>query len=159
MEETRMAQLVGLQTQRQGRERPSGLRLAGASLVAAVVAVVASLVVYLLGAAVGLVDRSVVLPSLLGMGPLSIASVSVTAAAATLAAGLLLGLFVLGTRRPIVYFRVAATVLVVLSLSMPATIPGPPAGMRAVMAVLHVVVWAVSIGVLPTLARAGRNRP
>ncbi|WP_350341494.1 hypothetical protein [Candidatus Nephthysia bennettiae] len=51
-----------------------------------------------------------------------------------------------------------ASVLAVLSLSMPATIPGPPPGMRAVMATLHIVVWAVSVAVLPAMARPGRSR-
>ena len=40
----------------------------------------------------------------------------------------------------------------------PATIPGPSAAMRAAMLAMHVVVWAVSVGVLATLARRPQER-
>jgi hypothetical protein len=49
-------------------------------------------------------------------------------------------------------FRIVASALALLSLSTPASIPGPSSAMRLTMALMHVMVWAVSVGVLPTLA-------
>lgn len=63
----------------------------------------------------------------------------------------------LATRRPITYFRVAATVLATLSLVTPLTIPGPGPTMLAVMAVMHAPVWATSVWVLPRLAVRARG--
>jgi Family of unknown function (DUF6069) len=128
-------------------------RLAWATGLAIIIAVAGSAAVYLIASAVGAVDRDVVLPSLLGNGPLSLASVSVTVAVVTVAAAIVFGVLSAWTRRPVRNFRVVATVLAVLSLSSPATIPGPPAAMRIAMGTMHLVVWAVSIGVLATLAR------
>lgn len=119
---------------------------------AAFIAVVATVVLLSLASAAGFVDPRVVLPSMIGMGPLSLASVSATAALATLAAGFLFAVLAWSTRQPVRNFRVLATVLAVLSLLMPATIAGPAIAMRLTMAGMHVIVWAVSLGVLTRLA-------
>ena len=150
-----MAQLNAFRTQdpeSRGRGRMSAAPLAWATVFAALVAVGATVALYSFASAAGFVDQRVLLPSLLGMGPLSLASVSVTAALATLAAGVLLGVLARSTRLPVRNFRVLATVLAVLSLSMPATIPGPSLAMRLSMAGMHVIIWTVSVGVLPRLA-------
>ena len=132
--------------------RISVARLAGMTGFASMVAVVASTALYSLAFAAGFVDPRVVLPSVTGMGPLSLASVSATAALATLAAGVLLGFLTRSTRQPVRNFRVLATALAVLSLSMPATIPGPSVAMRLTMAGMHMIVWAVCVGILAGLA-------
>lgn len=131
-------------------------RLMRATAIAAAAAVVATAALYGTSLAAGLVDTGVAVPSLTGMGPLSLASVSLTALVATLGAGLLLTALAATTRRPIQIFRVVASVLALVSLSMPATVPGPQPGMRLVMAAMHVVVWLVCAGALPALA--GRPR-
>jgi hypothetical protein len=132
--------------------RISWTRVPWATALAATVAVAATASLYFAASAGGLVDGRVILPSLVGMGPLSLASVAVTAALAIVGAGVLLGLLAVTTRRPVTIFRIVATALGVASLSMPATIPGPSTAMRLTMAGMHVVVWAVSVGVLATLA-------
>ena len=132
--------------------RISVARMTWATVFGVLISVGASVALYSLAAAAGFIDRQVVLPSVLGFGPLSVASVSVTAALATLAAGVVLGVLARSTRQPIRNFRVLATGLGVLSLTLPATISGPSIGMRVTMAGMHVIVWAVSLGVLATLA-------
>ena len=150
-----MAESEPGRTENQVRGRLPTARLAGATGVGVVIAAVGSVAIYLVALAGGAIDHSVMLPSLLGMGPMGIASVAVTAVVATLAAGAVLALFVLTTRRPITYFRIAATVLALLSLAMPVTIPGPSIWMRVAMGAMHGVVWAVSVGILPAVARRG----
>ena len=130
----------------------SVVRLTWATVFAVLMAVGASVALYFLAVAAGFLDQRVALPSLLGLGPLSVASVSATAALATLAAGVVLGVLAKSTRDPVRNFRVLATALAMLSLTLPATIPGPSVDMRLTMAGMHVIVWAVSFGILTTLA-------
>lgn len=127
-------------------------QLIWAAVFASLVAVGLTAALFFLSSAAGFVDHRVDLPSVLGVGPLSLASVSATAALATFAAGVLFGVLARWTRRPVRNFRVVATALALLSLSMPATIPGPSIAMRLTMAGMHVIVWAVSVAVLTTLA-------
>lgn len=132
-------------------------RLAWASAIAGLTAWPGTATVYLLGLVSGAVDEKVVLPSLVGMGSLSLASVSVTTLAAVVAAGIMLGGLSLTTRRPVTTFRISTSVLALLSLAMPATIPGPGPAMRLTMAAMHVVVWAICVGLLPTLVSQPRR--
>lgn len=141
-----------------GRTRPAWMRIGVALGAASLVAVVATEVIYLLGSITGLVDRSARLPSPVGMGPLSPLSVAVTALVATLGAGLLFSGLTLTTRHPVRNFRVLATVLALLSLSMPVTIPGPSAGMRLVLLAMHGAVWAATISILAGLGRTEEGR-
>lgn len=134
------------------RRLVSVARLTRAVVFASVVAVGASVGLYSLASTAGYVDRRVLLPSVLGMGPLSVASVSATAALAALGAAVLLGVLAWSTRQPVRNFRLLATVLAVLSLALPATIAGPSVAMRLTMAGMHVIVWATSVGVLARLA-------
>ena len=127
-------------------------RLPLATAVGALIAVVGYAALYLLASAAGLVSEGVVLPSLIGMGSLSLATVALTSAVAVVGAGILLGVLAATTRRALKMFQIVASALALLSLSMPATIPGPSSAMRLTMALMHVMVWAVSVGVLPTLA-------
>lgn len=138
------------------RRRVTWGRLVGATAIAAAAAVASTATLYGTSRAAGLVDTGVVMPSLFGMAPLSLASVSLTALVAALGAGLLLAALAATTRRPIRIFRAVASVLALVSLSMPATVPGPQPGMRLVMAAMHVLVWLVCAGALPALA--GRPR-
>lgn len=130
-------------------------RFAIATMLSALLALAATELVYFAASAAGLVDRGVILPSLLGMGPLSAVSVAFTGVAASIGAGILLAALTLTTRRHVTYFRIVTTGLALLSIAMPATIPGPPAGMRVAMASMHVAVWAGSITVLAGIARSG----
>jgi hypothetical protein len=149
-----MAQSIADQADRTGRSSASWRRLPLAVAVGSVVAVAGTEVIYLLARAAGLIDDGVVLPSILGLGPLSPASVATTALMAAVGAGILLAIVMTVSARPTLHFRIAATVLGALSLAMPATIPGPTAGMRAAMAAMHVAVWVACVGVV---ARAGNT--
>src|SRR5215467_12392893 len=133
-------------------------RLPWATALAAAVAAGITSLIYLGAREIGDIDQAVVLPSLLGMGPFSLQSVAATAVSATLAAGGLLGVLALITRRPVRNFRFVATALALVSLTMPATIPGPPVQMRLTMAAMHVAVWAVAVSILPSLAVRVQHR-
>lgn len=130
------------------RGRISWPRFAIATGLSALLALAATELVYFAASAAGLVDRRVMLPSLVGMGPLSPGSVAVTAVAASIGAGILIAALTLTTRRPVTYFRIVATALALFSIAMPATIPGPPVGMRLAMAIMHVAEWAAIITAL-----------
>lgn len=150
-----MAEVHAFRVQDPGsRERwhISAARLTWGTVCAALIAVAATVVLFVFASAEGFVDRRVDLPSVLGIGPMSVASVAATAALATVAAGFLFGALAWRTRRPVRNFRVLATVFAVLSLLMPGTIAGPAIAMRLTMAGMHVIVWAVSLGVLALLA-------
>jgi hypothetical protein len=56
-------------------------------------------------------------------------------------------------RRPVRLFRIVAAVALMLSFVMPATVPDVPVAMRLSLALMHVVAWAVIVGLLTTLAR------
>lgn len=150
-----MAQVIAFRApNRLGRDgrRIFAARLTWATIVASLVAIGATAALYSVASALGFVDQRIIIPSVLGMGPLSLASVSATAAIATVGAGILLGVLTASTRRPLRNFRAVATAVAVLSLSMPATIPGRSLAARLTMAGMHIVVWAVSLGVLARLA-------
>lgn len=137
-----------------GREDRVRLRrVFGATAATLIAAIAVTAVVYEAAGAAGLVDRGVLLPSPLGFGPLSLASVAITTLIATLGAGALLAILAGTTRRPVRFFRIASTILALASLSMPASIPGPSIGMRLVLPTMHVGVWAAAVTVLPALAR------
>ncbi len=130
----------------------SAKRLARAAGLAALLGVIGNGLLYAFGVWTGMIDERVLLPSLLGMTPVSFGSVAVTTVFAMGGAALLLtGLSVI-TRHPIRIFRIVATLLALGSLSMPATIAGPPASMRLALGAMHVLAWAATIGVLATLA-------
>ncbi|MBO0702548.1 MAG: hypothetical protein J2P38_06425 [Candidatus Dormibacteraeota bacterium] len=135
-----------------GTRRLSWVRLIWATAVAGLVAVASTALVFTIASAARLVDERVVLPSLVGSGSLSLASVSISAAAAVVAAGIVLGVLAVIARRPARTFRIVATALAALSLAGPATIPGAPVAMRLVLAGMHLVVWAVCVWLLTWLA-------
>ena len=85
------------------------------------------------------------------MAPVAISSVVGAIGAAVVFA--VIGLF---ARRPVRLFRIVATVVLVLSFAMPATVPGVPVAMILSLEVMHVVAWAVSVGLLTTLARRAK---
>lgn len=156
-----MAQIIGRRSMGdpEGSMRTRWSRLGVAIAAAAAVSVVASAAIYAGARALGLVDARVLLPSPLGMGSLSLGSVTLTALMATVAAGVVLAILAATTRRPVRTFRIVATALALASLAMPATIPGPGVAMRLVLGALHVAVWAVTVGLLATLAeRWARSR-
>ena len=82
------------------------------------------------------------------MAPVVVSSVVGAIGAAIVFA--IIGLF---ARRPVRLFRIVTTVLLVLSLATPLIIPGAPVAMILSLEVMHVVAWAVIVGLLTTMAR------
>lgn len=139
-------------------ERVDWGRLPVAALAAAAAAAVACALLFVLESAVGIIDSSVSLPSMIGTGPVSIASVAVAAAVYSVLAAIAFAVIGL-IRRPIRVFWIVSVVALLLSLALPFTVPGPPPGMRVGLALMHVATWAANVGILTTLARRSSSLP
>ena len=135
------------------RERVAWARLPLAALLAAAVAAVACDLLFLLESALGVIDHSVSLPSVVGMGPVSITSVTASAVAGSVGAAIAFAVVGAIGRRPILVFWIVSAVALVLSLAMPATVPGPSTVMRLGLALMHVMTWAVNVAILTTVGR------
>ncbi|HEX5502047.1 MAG TPA: DUF6069 family protein [Thermomicrobiales bacterium] len=127
-------------------------RLLWVGPLAAVAAACACVAVYAVAAAAGAIPRDVLVPGPAGTGPLTPGSVAGAAIIGALAAAVVFALIGLVSSRPVGLFRVVALVALALSLATPATIAGAPAGMRAALLAMHVLVAAISVGLLTTLA-------
>jgi hypothetical protein len=128
-------------------------RLPGVTLLAALAAALANALVYFAASGLGTISQSVLLPSPMGESPLTVSLVAITSVIGTLEAAIIFAIIGLFARRPMRLFSIVATVVLVLSFVMPATVPGVPVAMRLSLAVMHVVAWGVSVGLLTTLAR------
>lgn len=122
------------------------------TVAAGLVAVAGTGALFTVGSLAGLVDGRVMLPSPIGNGSLSLASVSVAAAVAVVGASIVLGLLAVTAQRPVRIFRIVATTLALASLLGPATVSGAPTAMRLLLVGMHVVVWAACVCLLPWLA-------
>jgi hypothetical protein len=131
-------------------------RLPGATLLAALAAALANALVYFAASGLGTISQSVLLPSPMGESPLTMSLVAITSVTGTVGAAIVFAVIGLFARRPVRLFRIVATVVLVLSFVMPATVPGVPVAMRLSLVVMHVVAWAVSVGLLTTFARQAK---
>lgn len=120
---------------------------------AAIVAALGCGLIYAVASAVGAIPQSVLLPGPTGQGPLTLGSVIVMSVIGSLGAAIVFALIGLFSRRPVGLFRVVALVVLVLSLGTPITVSGAPVAMIVSLISMHVVVAAVSVGLLTTLAR------
>ncbi len=136
-----------------GGERIAWGRLPWAALLAAVAAAVANVLVYFTASALGFIPQSVLIPTASGESPLMVGMVAITSVIGTVGAAIVFAIIGLFARRPVRLFRILAIVVLVLSFVAPATIPGAPVAMILSMEVMHVVAWAVTVGLLTTLAR------
>lgn len=140
-------------------ERVDWGRLPLAAVAAAAAAAVACALLFVLESATGIIDSSVSLPSMIGVGPVSIASVTVAAAVYSVLAAVAFAVIGLIGRRPIRVFWIVSVVALLLSLALPFTVTGPPPGMRVGLALMHVATWAANVGILTTLARRQSSLP
>lgn len=136
-----------------GSERIAYGRLPGVVLLAAVAAALSNAFVYFAASGLGTISQSVLLPSPLGMSPLTVSLVVITSVIGAVGAAIIFALIGLFARRPVRLFRIVATVVLTLSFVPPATVPDVPVVMRVSLAVMHVVAWGVSVGLLTTLGR------
>ena len=139
-----------------GSEGITYRRLPVVALLTALAAALANALVYFAASGLGTISQSVLLPSPMGVSPLTVSLVAITSAIGTVGAAIVFALIGLLARRPVRLFRIVATVVLMLSFVMPATVPGVPVAMRLSLVVMHVVAWAVSVGLLTTLARQAK---
>jgi hypothetical protein len=152
-----MRESIRSQTNRTEPARREGVawaRLPVALLGTAAAATAANALLYLGASALGAISKTLPMPSMLGVAPLSLAPVLLTSVVVGVAAVAVYALVSLLARRPVRAFRITATVLFLLSLLSPATYPGVPPAMRLVLAAMHVAAWAAAVWLLPALARA-----
>jgi len=135
------------------QERVAWAFLPVAAVAAAAASAVACALLFALESALGIIDHSVSLPSMVGTGPASVTSVTAAAVVFSLIAAVAFAVIGAIGRRPIHVFRIVSVVALVLSLALPATVPGPPPVMRLGLALMHVVTWAINLGILTTLGR------
>ena len=128
-------------------------RLPLAVLLAAVAATVANALVYFTASALGFIPDSVLIPTAGGESPLTVGMVAIASVVGAVGAAVVFTVIGLFVRRPVRLFRTVAAVVLVLSFATPLTIPGAPLSMILSMEVMHVVAWAVIVGLLTTLAR------
>jgi hypothetical protein len=126
-------------------------RLPIVALVAAVATALVNTLVYYAASALGAIPHRVILPAPVN-GPLSVGLVVVASLVGVLAAAIVFAVIGVAARRPVRLFRIVATVALVVSLLMPATIPGAPVSMILSLMLMHVVAWAASVGALTTIA-------
>jgi hypothetical protein len=124
----------------------------GMALRAAVAAALTNALVYFAASELGTISQSVLLPSPMGVSPLTVGLVVITSVIGTVGAAIVFAIIGLFARRLVRLFRIIATLVLVLSFAMPATVPGVPEAMRLSLVVMHVVAWTVSVGLLTTLA-------
>ena len=136
-----------------GGERIAWGRLPWAALLAAVAAAAANALVYFAASALEFIPHSVLLPSPMGMSPLTVGLVAITSVIGAIGAAAVFAVIGLLARRPVRLFSIVAIVVLVFSFVPPATVPGVPVAMRLSLVVMHVVAWGVSVGLLTTLAR------
>lgn len=137
-------------------ERISWSRLPLVALLAALLAAAANILLYLAASGLGFMPRDVLVSTPGGEQPLGLTPVAASSVAGAIGAALVFAMIGLFSRRPVRLFRVVAAVVLVLSFAMPLTISGAPLAMLLSLEAMHVVVWAVAVGLLTTLARSSQ---
>lgn len=132
-------------------------RLAGVALLAALIAAVANALVYFVASAVGAISPDVLVPSPTGESPITVGTVVLASAVGAVGAAVVFAVIGRFARRPVRLLVIVATVVLVLSLFSPATIPGASLGMILSLEAMHLVAGVSSIGLLATLARKGQT--
>ncbi len=139
-----------------GKERIAYGKLPWVALLAALTAAVANALVYFAASGLGFIPQSVLVPTPSGEHPLTVAPVVVSSAVGAVGAAVVFAIIGLFVRRPVRLFRIVATVVLVLSFASPLTIPDAPVVMILSLEVMHVVAWAVIVGLLTTMARQAK---
>ncbi len=128
-------------------------RLPPVALLAALVAALGNILVYFVASALGFIPRDFLLRMTSGEMPFTVSLVAITSVIGAVGAAIVFAVIGLFARRPLRLFRIVAVVALVLSFAMPLTIPDAPLAMILSLEVMHVVAWAVIVGLLTTLAR------
>lgn len=134
----------------------SWTRLAWAALLAAFTAAVANVLVYFVASALGFIPQSILISTAGGGSSLTVGMVATASVVGAFGAAIVFAVIGVFSRRPVRLFRTVALVVLVLSFATPLTVPGAPIAMILSMEIMHVVAWAVIVGLLTTLARQPR---
>ena len=134
-------------------EKIAWRRLPLVTLLAALSAAVINAIIYFGAWGLGFISHDLPISTPSGMHPLTVGTVVTTSVVGTFGAAIVFALIGLFARRPVRLFRIIATVALALSLVDPLTIPSAPVAMILSLMVMHVVAWAMSVGLLTTLAR------
>ena len=122
-------------------------------VLAAVVAAVANALVYFAASGFGFIPQGFLISMTSGEMPFTVGLVAITSVVGAVGAAVVFAVIGLFARRPVRLFRIVAAVALVLSFAMPLTIPGASVAMVLSLEVMHVVAWAVIVGLLTKLAR------
>ena len=117
-----------------------------AGLVTATLAVAANALIYGAGRIAGTIPKSVDVDTLSGNGPVTVSTVIFTSVLAVLVATLFYAVLQRITRRPERVFLIAGSLLLVVSLAMPFSIPGVPAKMAVTLALMHITTAVLALG-------------
>lgn len=128
-------------------------KLPGVALLAAVAAAVANTLVYFAASGLGFISRDVLVSTSGGESPITAGMVFGASVAGAIGATIVFVVIGLLARRPFRLFQWTSVVVLVISLIPPLTIPSAPVAMILTLEVMHVVAWAVIVGLLSTLAR------
>lgn len=134
-------------------ERVSWRRLPVVALLAAVAAAVTNVLVFLAASGLGFIPPDVLISTSNGESPLTVGMVLGASVAGAVGAAVVFAVIGSFARRPVRLFRRVAVVALVLSFVTPLTIPVAPVAMVLSLEAMHVVAWAVIVGLLTKLAR------
>lgn len=123
----------------------SWVRVAQMGTVTAVLAIAVNVVIYFIASGLGAMPDSV---TPMGDSPMTAGMVAAASAIGVTGATTMFGVLV---QRHLRAFRIGATVLLILSLTSPISIPDAPTSMILSLAAMHVVTWALCVMLLPKL--------
>lgn len=126
-------------------------RLPPVALLATLGAAFLNAIVYFVASGLGFIPQDVLVPAPGGEQPLTVGMVVIGSVVGTIGGAGVFALIGTFARRPVRTFCIVATVVLVLSLATPLTIPGAPLSMVLSLEAMHVAAWAVTVGVITTL--------
>ena len=122
-----------------------------AGLIAAALAAAANTLIYGAGRIAGTIPQSVEVDTFSGTGPVTVTAVIFTSVLAVLVATLLYAVIRRIARRPERTFLIAGSLLLVVSLAMPFSIPDVPAKMAVTLAFMHITTAIFALGGLVSM--------
>jgi hypothetical protein len=131
------------------QEHIVGKRLLWATLLTAIAATVANALIYVIADWLGAFPNDV---HISGGEPLGVSLVIIGSVSGAVGAGIAFAIIERFASQPVRLFRIVAVVALILSFATPFTIADAPADMIASLILMHIVVAAASIGLLPRLA-------
>ena len=139
-----------LSSPQQAKQSSTSLWKAG--LIASAIAAASNALIYGLGRIADSIPQSVEVDTLSGTGPVTAMTVIFSSVLAVIVATLFYAVLRRRARRPERTFLIAGTVLLVVSLAMPFSIPDVPMKMAVTLALMHITTAVIALGGLVWLA-------